>query len=118
MAKNRPLDISGQKSFKVVVLTEVDKLSKEAQHSLRRTMEKYSAACRLILVASNVSKVIEAVRSRCLNVRVPAASEEELGTLLKHVAHKEGFTLPHGLVNRIGEGGCEQPSAASYGKGG
>nr|GMD43137.1 replication factor C subunit 3 [Ipomoea batatas] len=83
MAKNRPIDTKGKKSFKVLVLNEVDKLSREAQHSLRRTMEKYSTSCRLILCCNSSSKVTEAVRSRCLNVRINAPKEEEnfCGTL-------------------------------------
>lgn len=62
----------------VLVLNEVDKLSREAQHSLRRTMEKYSASCRLILCCNSSSKVTEAVRSRCLNMRVNAPTEEQV----------------------------------------
>ena len=63
----------------MLVLNEVDKLSREAQHSLRRTMEKYSASCRLILCCNSSSKVTEAIRSRCLNIRINAPSEEEVG---------------------------------------
>uniref|UniRef100_A0A804M5B3 AAA+ ATPase domain-containing protein n=1 Tax=Zea mays TaxID=4577 RepID=A0A804M5B3_MAIZE len=77
MAKNRPIDAKGKRAFKVLVLNEVDKLSREAQHSLRRTMEKYSSSCRLILCCNSSSKVTEAVRSRCLNVRVNAPSEDQ-----------------------------------------
>jgi replication factor C subunit 3/5 len=62
----------------VLVLNEVDKLSREAQHSLRRTMEKYSSSCRLILCCNSSSKVTEAVRSRCLNIRVNAPTQEEV----------------------------------------
>ncbi|KAL3533305.1 hypothetical protein ACH5RR_006826 [Cinchona calisaya] len=103
MAKNRPLDTKGKKSFKVLVLNEVDKLSREAQHSLRRTMEKYSSSCRLILCCNSSSKVTEAVRSRCLNVRISAPTENEIVRVLEFIGKKEGLQLPPGFAARIAE---------------
>ncbi|KAK9806998.1 hypothetical protein WJX72_010071 [[Myrmecia] bisecta] len=103
MAKSRPLDIKGQRGFKVLILNEVDRLSKEAQHSLRRTMEKYSQACRLVLCCNNVSKVIEPVRSRCLCIRVAAPQKEGIMEMLQYVAKKEGIELPQPLSSRIAD---------------
>ncbi|OWM73175.1 hypothetical protein CDL15_Pgr001289 [Punica granatum] len=103
MAKNRPIDTKGKKGFKVLVLNEVDKLSREAQHSLRRTMEKYSASCRLILCCNSSSRVTEAIRSRCLNVRVNAPTEDEIMKALEFIGKKEGLQLPSGFAARIAE---------------
>ena len=84
-----------------MLLNEVDNLSKEAQHGLRRTMEKYSQACRLVLVCNSVSKVLDAVRSRCLPIRVAAPSTTEVEALLHDVAKREKLTLPPELAGRV-----------------
>lgn len=78
IASSHPLDSASQRTFKVVVLNEVDKLTREAQHALRRTMEKYVSTCRLILCCNSTSKIIEPLRSRCLSIRVPAPSHQEV----------------------------------------
>jgi replication factor C subunit 3/5 len=64
--------------IKIVVLNQVDRLSKQAQAALRRTMEKYTATCRLILCCDNPSKLIAPLRSRCLGVRVAAPTVEQV----------------------------------------
>lgn len=64
--------------IKVVVLNQVDRLSKQAQAALRRTMEKYAVTCRLILCCDSPSKLIAPLRSRCLGIRVAAPGEDEV----------------------------------------
>jgi replication factor C subunit 3/5 len=78
MASNRALNFKKGTEFKIVILHEADRLSKQAQSGLRRTMEKYAATCRLILVCNSPSKLMEPVRSRCLGIRVPAPTIDEV----------------------------------------
>jgi len=101
MAKSRPIDANGCEGFKVLVLTEVDRLSREAQYGLRRTMEKYSASCRLFLIAERPSRVMDALQSRCLPIRVPGPTTESIESLLFDVAKKEKLELPPELATRI-----------------
>jgi len=92
-----------QHQFKVVVLNEVDRLSLGAQHALRRTMEKYTTSCRLILVAESLSRVTPPLQSRCLAVRVPAPTKEEISKILGEIASKEGLNMTPELGMSIAE---------------
>ena len=76
-AQSQPLTaVENAPAFKVVVLNDADRLSKDAQHGLRRTMERYQQTCRIFLVAENAAYLIELLRSRCLIVRVPRLGDE------------------------------------------
>uniref|UniRef100_A0A3Q3WB82 AAA+ ATPase domain-containing protein n=1 Tax=Mola mola TaxID=94237 RepID=A0A3Q3WB82_MOLML len=103
VAQSQQIQSSTQREFKVVLLTEVDRLTKDAQHALRRTMEKYMSTCRLILCSTSTSKVIGPIRSRCLAIRVPLPSTEEVCNVLSAVCKKESLILPPELAKQISE---------------
>ncbi|XVF30725.1 hypothetical protein REPUB_Repub16aG0083300 [Reevesia pubescens] len=48
-------------------------------------------------------KVTEAIRSRCLNIRVNAPSEEQIVKVLEFIGKKEGLELPSGFAAHIAE---------------
>jgi hypothetical protein len=84
-----------------VACLQVDRLSVKAQSALRRTMEKYSVGCRLILSCNSACRVIEPVRSRCMGVRVPAPSYEDIATVLSTVAKAERAQLPPEFAMKV-----------------
>jgi replication factor C small subunit len=51
--------------FKVVLLDEADRLSAQAQDSLKGIIEEYSSYARFILTCNNHTKVVPALHSRC-----------------------------------------------------
>jgi len=51
--------------FKVVILDEADRLSLQAQDSLKGIIEEYSSFARFILTCNNPNKVVPALHSRC-----------------------------------------------------
>ncbi|XP_015788722.1 replication factor C subunit 3 [Tetranychus urticae] len=87
--------------FKVIVISEAHKLSKDAQHSLRRTMEKYISTLRLIMVADTSSTILPPIKSRCLLLRVAAPSTDKISQILEFVAKKENFDISPSLIQKI-----------------
>jgi replication factor C subunit 3/5 len=55
------------------------------------------------LCCENLSRIIDPLRSRCLPVRVPAPSVEDITAILKRVAQSERIQLPDPFAVRIAE---------------
>lgn len=62
-------------NFKVCILEEADALSKQAQNSLKRTIEDYSDNCRFIFTTNNPHKIDSAIHSRCQTFHIESLDE-------------------------------------------
>jgi len=87
--------------FRIVFINNIDNLSYYAQTSLRCTMEKYHKTCKFILCGYQISKIIEPLRSRCLNVRVPSPPANELNLILFDISCKENIDIDLPNINNI-----------------
>ncbi|MGC8670136.1 MAG: replication factor C small subunit [Candidatus Micrarchaeia archaeon] len=83
----------GDVSTKIIFLDEADALTADAQHALRRTMEKYAAETRFILSANYASKIIEPIQSRCVVFRFKPLNEEEMKEYIKRIAKGENLNI-------------------------
>ncbi|KAM0673608.1 Replication factor C (RF-C) subunit [Gurleya vavrai] len=64
--------------LKFIIVNEADYMSRDAQAALRRTVEKYSKNFRIIIVCEEISSIMEALRSRCLCLRVRGFDDNEI----------------------------------------
>ena len=64
-------------------------------------METYMPFCRIVANCESLSKVIQPIRSRCLQVRVPAPKDEEIVNILTTIAKAENFNLPVELAANL-----------------
>lgn len=78
-----------QNNFKVVIINEAEFLSRDAQAALRRTMEKYLANVRIVLMCNSISNIIGPLRSRTLVLRVPCPSDNDICKILNNISRKE-----------------------------
>jgi replication factor C small subunit len=110
--------------FKILVLDEADNMTGDAQHALRRTMERFTESCRFILCCNYSGKIIEPIQSRCAIFRFSPLKEEVVAGYLKDISQKENVRLSedglHAIVE-ISEGDLRKAintlqAAASLGK--
>jgi len=102
-----PSDIS----FKILILDEADNMTAAAQQALRRTMEKYTRNCRMILICNYSNKIIPPIQSRCVVFRFSSLNNEDIKNRVKFVANKEDINITADGLNAlvdVSKGDCRR----------
>lgn len=86
------------KTIKIVFFDEADGITPDAQNALKNTMEKYSGTCRFILTANHVNKIIEPIRSRCVNIPLVEFGKENAVAYCESILQQEQVAFDHNDV--------------------
>jgi len=78
-------------TFKMVILSEIDCMSFEAQSALRRIIEKYSKTTRFCLICNSINKISKPIISRCVKFLFKPIPDNLIQTKLLAIANNENL---------------------------
>jgi replication factor C subunit 3/5 len=78
---------------KLIILDEADSLTFDAQFALRRIIEIHTKQVRFCIICNYVHKIIDAIRSRCLNYRFLALSNDQIKTKISQITTLENIKI-------------------------
>lgn len=96
--KYRPINMV---SFHLIVIDNADKLTIEAQQSLRRTLEKLIVNCRFIFLTNSNTSMIEPIRSRSLIIKLAAPNKDQIIEILNKILNAEQIKFSNQTLYRI-----------------
>ncbi len=82
-----------EKNFKIIFIDEAETFSDEAQAALRRILEKYSDNVRFVLSCNNSSKIIDPIRSRCVQLHFRPPSKGEVKSWIMRIIENENIEV-------------------------
>ena len=85
-------------SFQIVVLKNAHLLLPIIQSALRRIMEINFETIRFIYESTFMDKMNEAIRSRCLHIRIRTPTHKEMENIIKIIISKEKLKLKKSIV--------------------
>ena len=104
------LKVLGDAPFKILVVKNFEALGSN-QQGFRRLMEIYGSNCRMILITTKISSIIDPIVSRCQIFLIPRVKFENFKELISEIADKESLQITEEVIEilyKISEGKISQ----------
>ncbi|MCL2687850.1 MAG: replication factor C small subunit [Methanobrevibacter sp.] len=87
--------------FRIIFLDEIDNMTKDAQHALRREMEMYTKTASFVLSCNYSSKIIDPIQSRCAIFRFAPIKGQDVLKRLEYIANQENVQYENEAIETI-----------------
>jgi replication factor C small subunit len=91
------LKVLGDAPFKILIVKNFDSLGSN-QQAFRRLMEIYGTNCRMILITTKISRIIDPIMSRCQIFLISPVEFNSFNELIQDIAQKESLKLEQGVI--------------------
>ncbi len=85
---------------KIIIIKYFDELTKPAQYALRRKMETGTKSVRYILLVKCFNKIENSIKSRCLCIRCPRLTRDEIKGSLINLLHRNNLAINHDMIDK------------------
>ncbi|MFW9865042.1 MAG: hypothetical protein ACFFEN_03015 [Candidatus Thorarchaeota archaeon] len=94
------LKVLGNSPFKILVVKNFEILGSN-QQGFRRLMEIYGSNCRMILITTKISSIIDPIVSRCQIFLIPRVKYDPFKNLIGHIANEESLQVSDEIINNL-----------------
>lgn len=88
-------------AFKIIILDEADAMTEEAQDAMRIIIEQYSGGVIFIFICNKISKITDAIKSRCCLMFFKKLSHDIMINRLKEISEIENMNLPTNILDTV-----------------
>lgn len=86
------IKVLGDAPFKILIVKNFEALG-QFQQGFRRLMETYSSNCRIIIITSRISSIIDPIISRCQIMFIPQIDINDFKNLINGISEAEGILI-------------------------
>ena len=88
-------------NHKLIILDEADSITSKAQNLLSSLISEFRKNTRFVFICNDCSQIIESIQSRCMIIKYPKISNENLYFKIEYICKNENIKYDNNSINTL-----------------